>query len=94
MKGQGHRGHRSNLCFFLSVCSPTSPSSLGRSSPNLVGRLRAAPDISLRGSFFQGQGHRGQRSNFCISPVFGPIFTKLGGKVEGGPGYKLEGFIF
>ena len=76
MKGQGHRGQRSNLCFF-SVCSPTSPRSLGRSSPNLVGRLRAAPDISSRGSFFKGQGHRGQRSNFCISAVLGPICMKL-----------------
>ena len=33
--------------FFL-FCSPTSPRSLGRSSPNLVGRLRAAPDIFLK----------------------------------------------
>ena len=80
--------------FFFSVCSPTSPRSLGRSSPNLVGRLRAAPDISSRGSFFKGQGNRGQRSHFCISQVLGPIFTKLGRKVEGGPGYQLEGFIF
>ena len=48
--------------FVFSVCSPTSPRSLGRSSPNLVGRWRAAPDISSRGSFFKGQGHRGQRS--------------------------------
>ena len=77
LKGQGHGGQRSNLCCFFSVCSPTSPRSLGRSSPNLVGRLRAAPDISSRGSFFKGQGHRGQRSNFCISQVLGPIFTKL-----------------
>ena len=53
---------------FFSVCSPTSPRSLDRSSPNLVGRLRAAPDISSRGSFFKGQGHRGQRSeiNVCL----------------------------
>ena len=41
------------MCFFFSVCSPTSPRSLGRSSPNLVGRLRAAPDISSRGSFLK-----------------------------------------
>ena len=54
------------------------PRSLGRSSPNLVGRWRAAPDISSRGSFFKGQGHRGQRSNFCISAVFRPIRMKLG----------------
>ena len=39
--------------FFFSVCSPTSPRSLGRSSPNLVGRWRAAPDISSRGSFLK-----------------------------------------
>ena len=46
---KGHRGQRSNLCvFFLFV----PPRSLGRPSPNLVGRLRAAPDISSRGSFF------------------------------------------
>ena len=41
------------LVMFFSVCSPTSPRSLGRSSPNLVGRLRAAPDISSRGSFLK-----------------------------------------
>ena len=77
MKGQGHRGQRSNL--FFSVCSSTSPRSLGRSSLNcLVGRLRAAPDISSRGSFLKGQGHRGQRSNFCISAALGPICMKLG----------------
>ena len=27
----------------------------------------------------KGQGHRGQRSNFCISVVLGPISMKLGG---------------
>ena len=55
LKGQGHRGQMSNLCLF-SVCSPT-PRSLGRSSPNMVGRLKAAPDFSSRVSFFKGQGH-------------------------------------
>ena len=35
--------------FFLFV----PPRSLGRSSPNLVGRLRAAPDIGSRGSFLK-----------------------------------------
>ena len=85
LKGQGHRGQRSNLCVFFSVCSPTSPRSLDRSSPNLVGRLRAAPDISSRGSFFKGQGHRGQRSNFCISAVLGPICIKLGECIQVDP---------
>ena len=84
MKGQGHRGQRSNLWFF-SVCSPASPKSLGRSSPNLVGRLRAALDISSRGSFFKGQGHRGQRSNFCISAVLGPICMKFGECIQVDP---------
>ena len=37
----------------FSICSPTSPRSLGRSSPNLVGRFRAALDISSRGSFLK-----------------------------------------
>ena len=41
------------MLFFFSVCSPTSPRYLGRSSPNLVGRWRAAPDISSRGSFLK-----------------------------------------
>ena len=57
------------MCFFLFV----PPRSLGRSSPNLAGRWRAAPDISLRGSFLKGQGHRGQRSNlsfFLFSSVY------------------------
>ena len=46
--------------------------------PNLVGMLKAAPDISSRGSFFKGQGHQGQGSNFCISAVLSPICMKLG----------------
>ena len=37
------------MFFFLFV----PPRSLGRSSPNLEGMLRAAPDISSRGSFFE-----------------------------------------
>ena len=81
------RSSRSKVKFmlFFSVCSPTSPRSLGRSSPNLVGRLRAATDISSRGSFFKGQGHRGQRSNFCISTVPGPIGMKLGECIQVDP---------
>ena len=67
---------------FFSVCSPTSPRSLGRSSPNLVGRLRAAPDISSKGSFFKGQS---QRPNFCISAVLGPICMRLGECIQVDP---------
>ena len=81
-----YRGQRSNLCvFFLFV----PPRSVGQSSPNLVGRLKAAPDISSRGSFLKvkvikvkGQG---QRSNFCISAVLGPICMKLGECIQVDP---------
>ena len=71
---------KGQICFFF--CCPRS---LGRSSPNLVGRLRATLDISSRGSFFKGQGHRGQRSNFCISAVLGPICMKLGECIQVDP---------
>ena len=73
------------LVISFSLCSPTSPRSLSRSSPNLVGRLRAAPNMSSRGSFFKGQGHRGQRSNFCISAVLGLICTKRGECIQVDP---------
>ena len=66
----------SNLCFFLFV----PPRSLGRSLPNLVGRLRAAPDISSRGSFFKDQGHRGQRSNLCFFSVCSPTSPRSLGR--------------
>ena len=71
--------------FFFFSFVPLLPGSLGRSSPNLVGRRRAAPDISSRGSFFKGQGHRAQRSNFCISAVLGPIWMKLGECIQVDP---------
>ena len=55
LKGLGHRRQRSNLFFFFFFffffCSPTSPRSLGRSSPNLVGRWRAAPDNKSKVKF-------------------------------------------
>ena len=75
-------------------CSLSSPRSMGRSSPNLVGRLRAVPDISARGSFFKGQGHRGQRSNFCISSVLGPICMKLGEYIQVDPCLRFMGPIW
>ena len=91
LKGQGRRGQRSNICFF--VCSPTSSRSLGRSSPNLVGSWRAAPGISSRGSFLKGQGHRGQRSNFCISAVLHPIWMKIGECLQVDPWLRFMGPI-
>ena len=94
LKGQGHRGQRSNLCvcvcvcvcvcffffFFLSVCSPTSPRSLGRSSPNLVGRLRAAPDISLRGSFFERSRSSRSKVKFMFFSVCSPTTPRSLGR--------------
>ena len=80
------------MFFFLFV----PPRSLGLSSPNLEGRWRPAPDISLRGSFFERSRSSRSKVKFmlffsCLFPYFsqvlGPIFIKLGGKVEGGPGY-------
>ena len=49
----GSKGNEVKSQFMLFFCSPTSPRSLGRSSPNLVGRWRAAPDISSMGSFLK-----------------------------------------
>ena len=43
------------------------------------------PDISSRDSFIKGQGHRGQRSNFYISAVLGPIYIKLGECIQVDP---------
>ena len=65
----------SNVCLFvcLFVCSPTPPRSLGRSSPNLEGRWRPAPDISLRGSFFERS--RSSRSNVKFMGFF--LFVPL-----------------
>ena len=63
------------------------PRSLGRSSPNLEGRWRAVPDISLRVSFFERSRSSRSKVKFMFffllfpnfSQVLGPIFTKLGG---------------
>ena len=43
------------------------------------------PRILARGAHFLGQGHRGQRSNFCISAVLGPIWMKLGECIQVDP---------
>ena len=53
-------------------------------------RLRVAPYISSRGSFFKGQG---QRSNFCISAVLGPICMKLGECIQVDPLLRFMGPI-
>ena len=78
LKGQGHRGQRSNLCCFFFCLFPYFSQVLGPIFTKLGGKVEGGPDISSRGSFFKGHGHRGQRSNFCISTVLGPICMKLG----------------
>ena len=57
------------MVFFLFV----PPRSLGRSSPNLEGRWRASPDISLRGSFFERS--RSSRSKVKFKGFF--LFVPL-----------------
>ena len=65
----------SNVCLFvcLFVCSPTPPRSLGRSSPNLEGRWRAAPDIRLRGSFFERSRSSRPKVKFMFFFLFVPL---------------------
>ena len=45
------------------------------------GKVEGGPE----GFIFKGQGHRGQRSNFCISAVLGPICMKLGECIQVDP---------
>ena len=49
------------------------PRSLGRSSPNLEGRWRAAPDISLRGSFFERSRSSRSKVKFMVFFLFVPL---------------------
>ena len=58
------------VCFFLLV----------RVFFLFVPLLLSGPRADLK-----GQGHRGQRSNFCISAVLGPICMKLGECIQGDP---------
>ena len=43
------------------------------------------PGYKLEGFIFKGQGHRGQRSNFCISAVLRLIWMKLGECIQVDP---------
>ena len=69
------RSSRSKVKFmrFFSVCSPTSPRSFGRSSPNLEGMWRAAPDMSLRGSFFERSRSSRSKVKFMRFFLFVPL---------------------
>ena len=66
------------VCLF--VCSPTPPRSLGRSSPNLAGKWRAAPDISLRGSFFERSRSSRSKVKFIFFSVCSPTSPRSLGR--------------
>ena len=51
------------------------PRSLGRSSPNLEGRWTAAPDISLRGSFFERSRSSRSKVKFVIFFLFSSVYV-------------------
>ena len=90
----------SNVCLF--VCSPTPPRSLGRSSPNLDGRWRAAPDISLRGSFFERSRSSRSKVKFMFFYVCSPISPRslgrsspnLLGRLRAAPDISSRGSFF
>ena len=56
------------------------PRSLGRSSPNLEGRWRAAPDISLRGSFFERSASSRSKVKSMLFSVFSPTSLRSLGR--------------
>ena len=84
--------------FFLFV----PPRSLGRSSPNLEGMWRAAPDISLRGSFFERSRSSRSKVKFMFFSVCSPTFPRslgrsspnLVGRWRAAPDISLRGSFF
>ena len=90
------RSSRSKVKFmlFFSVCSLTSPRSLGRSSPNLVGRLRAAPDISSRDSFLKVKVIE-VKGQISVSPrSLGRSSPNFEGRWRAAPDISLRGSFF
>ena len=73
--------------FFFFCLFPYFSQVLGPIFTKLGGKVEGGPGYNSRGSFIKGQGHRDQRSIFCISTVLGPICMKLGECIQGGPGY-------
>ena len=70
------------MLFFFSVCFSQV---IGPIFTKLGGKVEGRPGYWLEGFIFKGQGHRGQRSNFCISAVLGPICMKLGECIQVDP---------
>ena len=85
MKGQGHRGQRSNLCCCFFCLFPYFSQVLGPIFTKLGGKVEGGPGYMLEGFIFKGQCHRGQRLNFCISAVLGLICMKLGECIQVDP---------
>ena len=76
----GQRSSRSNVKFMLFFFLFVPPRSLGRSSPNLEGRRRAAPDISLRGSFFERSRSSRSKVKFVFFSVCSPTSPRSLGR--------------
>ena len=73
------------MCVFCFCLFPYFSQVLGPIFTKLGGKVEGGPGYELKGSFFKGQGHRGQRSNFCISAVLRPIWMKLGECIQADP---------
>ena len=76
--------------------------SLGRSSPNLEGRWRAAPDISLRGSFLERSRSSRSKVKFMFFSVCSPTSPRslgrsspnLAGRLRAAPDISSRGSFF
>ena len=91
-RSRSYRDQRSNLWVFLFV--PLLLRSLGQSSPNLVGRLRAAPDISSRGYFLKVKVIE-VKGQISVSPrSLGRSSPYLEGRWRAAPDITLRGSFF
>ena len=88
---KGHRVSRSKVKFVFFFCLfPNFSQVLGPIFTKLGGKVEGGPGGV---HFFKGQGHRGQRSNFCISAVLAPICMKLGECIQVDPYISSRGWI-
>ena len=70
------------MCFFFCLFLPGPWADLHQTWRERGGWPRI---LARGGSCFKGRGHRGQRSNFCISAVLRPIWMKLGECIQVDP---------
>ena len=71
--------------YFFFCLFPYFSQVLGPIFTKLGGKVEGGPGYKLEVFIFKGQGHRGQRSNFCISAVLRPIWMKLGECIQVDP---------